>query len=118
MKRRSPPTKTPTPPASNVRIAPNESVSRRGAETQRKIMSLRFVSAPPRLCERILTWGVVVLTGAAPLWAAEADKPAEAKPTSAATAPAYAEPADESDQYTVETLLTGLDNPCAITLRP
>ncbi|WP_145434920.1 hypothetical protein [Lacipirellula limnantheis] len=54
----------------------------------------------------------------APLSAAEADKPAEPKPTSAAACPPYAEPTDESDQYNVETLLTGLDNPCAIVLRP
>ena len=70
--------------------------------------------APLRLC--VIPSLVVIL--AAPLLAAEADKPAEPKPTSAATAPAYAEPADESDQYNVETLLTGLDNPCAIVVRP
>jgi hypothetical protein len=32
--------------------------------------------------------------------------------------PEFAEPADESAQYTVEQLATGLDNPCGLALRP
>jgi len=81
-------------------------------------MSLSLFSAPLRLCERLLTWGAAILICTAPLSAAEADRPAKPKPNPAAAAPPYAESTDESDQYNVETLLTGLDNPCAITLRP
>jgi hypothetical protein len=32
--------------------------------------------------------------------------------------PAYAEPGDESAQFTVETLARGLDNPCGLAVRP
>jgi len=32
--------------------------------------------------------------------------------------PAYAEPADESSQYLVETVTNGLDNPCGLAVRP
>ncbi|MBL9161545.1 MAG: hypothetical protein JNL18_02265 [Planctomycetaceae bacterium] len=64
-----------------------------------------------------MTSFLVVVCSTAAL-AAEANKPAEPKPNPAATAPPYAESTDESDQYNVETLLTGLDNPCAIVLRP
>jgi hypothetical protein len=32
--------------------------------------------------------------------------------------PAFAEPADESAQYTIETAARGLDNPCGLTVRP
>jgi hypothetical protein len=89
-------------------------------------MSLRFFSAPLRLCEKFLFPAacrlailfVALLANAALLSAAEAEKPTEPKPNPAAVAPPYAEPADESDQYNVETLLTSLDNPCAIVLRP
>ena len=77
-------------------------------------MNIRVFFAPLRLC---VTSSLVVICATAAL-AAEADKPAEPQPSSAAAAPPYAEPADESDQYNVETLLTGLDNPCAIVLRP
>jgi hypothetical protein len=61
---------------------------------------------------------VAVIASAVPLHAAEEEKPAEPKPSPAAVAPPYAEPGDESDQYNVETILTGLDNPCAIVVRP
>jgi hypothetical protein len=84
-------------------------------------MSLRFFSAPPRLCKSFFICLSAAFVCTSPLRADEiaaADKPAEPKPSSAASAPAYADPADESDQYHVETLLTGLDNPCAIVVRP
>ena len=84
-------------------------------------MSLRFISAPLRLCESILLCISVAFVCTSPLRADEvaaAEKPAKPQPPAVAAAPPYAEPADESDQYNVETLLTGLDNPCAIVVRP
>jgi hypothetical protein len=91
-----------------------ENDSRKGAKAQRRWMNIRVFFAPLSLCA---TYSLVAVC-ATPILAAEADKPTEPKPNPAAVAPPYAEPADESDQYTVETLLTGLDNPCAIVLRP
>lgn len=86
-------------------------------------MSLSFVSASLRLCERSfcpaacrLAMTALAIIAAAPLQAQ--DKPAAAKPKAPLIAPpAYAEPSDESDQFTVETLLTGLDNPCGLVIR-
>ena len=89
-------------------------------------MNILVFFAPSRLCERSFwpltcCWVIAVILTikcATSVLAAEADKPAEPKPSSAAAAPPYAESTDESDQYNVETLLTGLDNPCAIVVRP
>lgn len=78
--------------------------------------------APSRLCVRSFLAAACRLAvlalaiAAAPLQAQ--DKPPESKPKPPLLAPpAYAEPADESDKFTVETLLTGLDNPCGIVIR-
>ena len=88
-------------------------------------MSLRILSASPRLCERspiyaacrLALFTLALITTATPLFAAEEKKAASPKPTNIPAPPAYAEPTDESDQYTVETLLTGLDNPCGVVIR-
>lgn len=64
---------------------------------------------------------LLAISSTSPLRADEvpaAEKPAKPQLPAVAAAPPYAEPTDESDQYNVETLLTGLDNPCAIVVRP
>ncbi|BBO35294.1 hypothetical protein PLANPX_4906 [Lacipirellula parvula] len=81
-------------------------------------MNIRVFFAPSRLCVRFVLVGVFVWAQTLLLRAAEVEKPAEAKPSDPAAAAPYAEPGDESDQYQVETLLSGLDNPCAVVVRP
>jgi hypothetical protein len=91
-------------------------------------MNLLAFFAPSRLCVRssfqaTRRWAflLIAISSASPLRAddvAQAEKPSKPEPPAVAAAPPYAEPADESDEYQVETLLTGLDNPCAIALRP
>ncbi|WP_428306290.1 hypothetical protein [Lacipirellula sp.] len=81
-------------------------------------MSLGLPSASLRLCASFLAFAALTCGIAPSLRAAEEEKPAEAKPSDPAAAAPYAEPGDESDQYQVETLLTGLDNPCAVVVRP
>lgn len=81
-------------------------------------MSLRLPSASLRLCASFLAFAALAFGFTPSLQAAEQEKPAEAKPSDPAAVAPYAEPGDQSDQYQVETLLTGLDNPCAVVVRP
>jgi hypothetical protein len=77
------------------------------AEAQRRREGIIDSSAPQRLCVRLLL--VFAIIGISPFHSAYAQKAALTD---------FAEPGDESAQYTIETLKEGLDNPCGLAVRP
>ena len=76
-------------------------------EERRRLLRVPFASL--RLCVRLCCLGSVIVASAL-----DAQTPAKDGALSAAYAPAR----DESRQYAVETLSSGLDNPCGVAVRP